>query len=377
MAKRPHIPKKVRLQVWTEAAGRCQFRHCNTPLWYNELTLNDTNFGEMAHIIGASKKGPRGNDRSEELARDPKNIMIVCDRCHKEIDDGVLRELYPAKILIAMKEEHSSRVRVLLDQPSKKTRPLILNSQIGGQTSSFGDRSIKNAILPDYPAGLSEDWYRIEIGSFNRAKPEAWEIAKYKVAEEVDRVTRSLSSGKVSHLSVFALAPQPILMHLGRLLGDKISLQVFEPMRVDDQDLKWKWESEDGESTEFSTGRVKQGIGENVILLLALSDYLHEDKYKAMIKGNPHVYQCSIENPRQGFLKKRSEKAAFISTCRSLLNRIQKEIGKDCKIHVLPAMPASLAVEFGRLIQPTKDPDIYIYEECDGQNPTMITALKD
>jgi hypothetical protein len=125
----------------------------------------------------------------------------------------------------------------------------------------------------------------------------------------------------------------------------------------------------------YKEARLNEGEGTNAILLLALSDYLTVDKYKDMVNGNPHVYKLSIDKPVQGYLTKKSEKAAFIKSCRQLLNRIQKEVGQECTIHVLPAMPASLAVEFGRLLQPTKDPKIWIYENVDKTIPNKIIEL--
>ncbi|HEY9178537.1 MAG TPA: SAVED domain-containing protein [Flavipsychrobacter sp.] len=372
---RPAIPERVRVKVWTEAAGRCQFRGCNIPLWYSELTLNEKNFGEMAHIIGASENGPRGDDNSEELAKNPDNIMLVCDRCHKEIDDSILQELYSVNELSKMKKEHTNRVRMLLDQKAKKTRPLILTAQIGGQNTVFGDRSIQSAILPYYPDNISDDWFKIEVGHFDRKKDEDWKVAQAKIDEVVDSINRSISTGSVEHLSVFALAAQPLLMYLGSKLGDKAIMQVFEPRRTDDIDQKWAWDEEDGNGIIYQGSRISEGEGNNAILLLALSDYLTKDKYANMIAGNPHVYQLTIDRPVQGFLTKKSEKATFIQSCRQLLNRIQKEVGKDCTIHVLPAMPASLAVEFGRLLQPTKDPRTLIYENVAGDIPKKIIRL--
>lgn len=372
---RPVIPERVRVKVWTEAAGRCQFRGCNTPLWYCELTLNVRNFGEMAHIIGASKDGPRGGDKSEELAKDPNNIMLACDRCHKEIDDSILRNLYSADELRKMKKEHTNRVRMLLDQKAKKTRPLILTAQIESQNTMFGDRSIQSAVLPDYPDKISDDWFKIEVGQFDRKNDADWKVAQAKVDETVESINRSLTTGSVEHLSVFALAAQPLLMYLGRKLGDKALMQVFEPRRTDDLDKKWAWDEEDGKVISYEEARLNEGEGTNAILLLALSDYLTVDKYKDMVDGNPHVYQLTIDKPVQGYLTKKSEKAAFIQSCRQLLNLIQKEVGKDCTIHVLPAMPASLAVEFGRLLQPTKDPKIWIYENVDCTVPRKILEL--
>ncbi len=67
MATRKSIPDATKLQLWVKSAGRCQFKGCNTPVWYNGLTLSEGNFAEVAHIIGSSKDGPRGTDQSEEL----------------------------------------------------------------------------------------------------------------------------------------------------------------------------------------------------------------------------------------------------------------------------------------------------------------------
>ncbi len=373
--KRPAIPEKVRLQVWTEAAGRCQFRGCNKPLWIDELTLNKKNFGKMAHIIGASPDGPRGGKDSEELAKDPSNIMLTCGPHHDEIDDGVLNGLYPVEELKKMKKEHADRVRMLLDQKAKRTRPVILTAQIEGQNTMFSDRSIQSAVLPDYPDKISDDWFKVEVGQFVRKNDADWQVAHAKVDEAVESINRSLTTGSVEHLSVFALAAQPLLMYLGRKLGDKAIMQVFEPRRTDDLDKKWAWNEEDGKVINYKDARLSEGEGTNAILLLALSDYLTEDKYKDMVGGNPHVYHLTIDKPVQGYLTKKSEKAAFIQSCRQLLNQIQKEVGKDCTIHVLPAMPASLAVEFGRLLQPTKDPKIWIYENVDNTIPKKITEL--
>lgn len=375
MPNRPNIPDRVKIQIWTEAAGRCQFRGCNEPLWFNGLTLNQKNFGKLAHIIGASKDGPRGGELSEKMAQDAENIMLLCAKCHDEIDDGILRNLYPVEDLRAMKKEHADRVRMLLDQPSKRTRPLILKTQIGGQQSSFSERSIKSAILPDYPDRISSEWYKIEISSFDRSKASEWEAARSKVEREMEYVNRAAAAGDIPHLSIFALAPMPLLMFLGRMLGDKIPAQVFEPRRTDDQDRRWKWEEENGMSIQFKSSRVRKGKGKDALLLFALSDFLNVDKYEKMGFENPHVYQLTTDNPVQGFLTKKSEKANFIQASRALLNQIQKEVGKNCIVHVLPAMPASLAVEFGRLIQPTKDPQILVYEFMKDKTSMKILEL--
>ena len=60
---------------------------------------------------------------------------------------------------------------------------------------------------------------------------------------------------------------------------------------------------------------------------------------------------------------------------RKLLNKIQAKYGKNCKILILPAVPVSIAVECGRVILPTKDPEIYACEYNRG-NDGFQSVLK-
>tara|TARA_Y100001949_G_scaffold167384_1_gene165012 strand:+ start:66 stop:1055 length:990 start_codon:yes stop_codon:yes gene_type:complete len=328
----------------------------------------------MAHIIGASKDGPRGGEQSKELAKDSSNILLACGICHKEIDDSITRGDYSVERLREMKAEHTTRVRMLLEQPGRKTRPLIFTTQIGLQQPAFSKRAILQAILPDYPDKIEENWYKISLGSFDRENTDSWKLGVTEIGSIINDLNRACKNGGINHVSVFGLAPQPLLMYLGRSIGDKISCQIFEPRRSEDQDEKWKWDKEDGKNTDYIVKRIKVGKSNDAILLIALSDYLNEDKYAGLPINDPSIYELSINNPVQGFLTKKSDVSIFIKTMRSLLNSIQKDVGKISRIHVVPAMPASLAIEFGRLIQPTKDPEILVYEYISG-NLTPVVHL--
>ena len=63
---------------------------------------------------------------------------------------------------------------------------------------------------------------------------------------------------------------------------------------------------------------------------------------------------------------------------RSLFDRIKAEHGEDAVLHVFPAMPASLAVELGRVWMPKSDLAMTIYDNnrAAGFVPT-ITIGKD
>ncbi len=69
-----------------------------------------------------------------------------------------------------------------------------------------------------------------------------------------------------------------------------------------------------------------------------------------------------MSEPSPHFLKSKKQLEIFSYEYRKLLNEIQAKHGKNCQIHILPAIPVAIAVECGRVILPTKDPSIYVCE---------------
>jgi len=39
-------------------------------------------------MIAASEDGPRGSEESDSLQIEFSNLMLLCQQCHKEIDDN-------------------------------------------------------------------------------------------------------------------------------------------------------------------------------------------------------------------------------------------------------------------------------------------------
>ncbi len=112
----------------------------------------------------------------------------------------------------------------------------------------------------------------------------------------------------------------------------------------------------------YSVSCRQEGKGEIVFLNLAISDSIERDKYENLVLDTCSIYQISIPEPSPHFLKSKRQLEIFSYEYRKLLNKIQARHGKDCKIYILPAVPVSMAVECGRVLLPTKDPEIYVCE---------------
>lgn len=98
------VSAKTKIKVWGQAAGRCA--HCKEQLIYSEdLGIHESLVGEVCHIFAQSAKGPRANnDMSIEELDSSENLILLCKKHHKYVDDHT--NLYPPEDLIKMKTEH-------------------------------------------------------------------------------------------------------------------------------------------------------------------------------------------------------------------------------------------------------------------------------
>ncbi|WP_373479217.1 SAVED domain-containing protein [Geminocystis sp.] len=362
--KRKNIPEWVKLQLWVKSAGRCQFKGCNKPVWYNGLTLSEGKFCEVAHIIGSSKNGPRGTEESEELQTDFSNLMLLCKSCHNEIDDHP--EKYPIDLLRQWKREHEERIEIQtsISEEISKSTVLQLAVNIGERFVPINIEAVKKAMFPKFPTDFKG--IKIEEQSFDRyATPQEWQtFAETKIKRKIQWcLNEGIDDLKIKHLSIFGISPMPFLMYLGNCIGDTIPADIYQSHRnIDDTNKTWCWQEDQNSDISYYISNEKKGVNDKVLLKLAISDYIEIDKYKSLISDDCSIYQITISEPSPHFLKSKKQLEIFSYEYRKLLNKIQAEHGKQCKIYILPAVPVSIAIECGRVILPTKDPEIYICE---------------
>ena len=361
---RKSIPDSVKLQLWVKSAGRCEFKGCNIPVWYNGLTLNSGNFAEVAHIIGSSKDGPRGTDQSEELQIDFSNLMLLCQRCHKEIDD--YPDKYPIKLLRNWKQEHENRIEIQTSYPEDihKSTVLLFSVNIGERPAPINAEAFRNAMFPKFPT--DSKGIKIEENDFDRlGTPEQWKaFSETKIKRKIQRyLEEGIDDVKIKHLSIFGIAPMPLLMYLGKCVGDTVPTDIYQSHRnIENTSKTWSWQEENRDELSYSVLCEKEGKSEIILLKLAISDTIQHDKYEDFATDSCSIYQITISEPSPHFLKSKKQLEIFSYEYRKLLNQIQAKHGKNCKIFILPAVPVSIAIECGRVILPTKDPEIYACE---------------
>ena len=334
-------------------------------------------FAEAAHIIAASEDGPRGSEESADLRIDYSNLMLLCQRCHKEIDDDPDR--YPTELLRRWKQEHEKRIEVQTSYPEEihKSTVVLFTVKIKDRIPRINHEAYRNAMFPKYPV---DEGIKIENQDFDRHGDESeWEAYARVIERKIrTRVEEGIDREAVKHFSVFAIGPMPLLMFLGRCIGDTIPADLYQSHRnIKDTSKTWSWQTEEQETqTSYIVNTIKVvENSENVAIILALSDTIEKDKYANFVDDTFSLYEITIENHSPHFLKNPKQLEHFSYEYRKLLNQVQTTHGHRCKIFILPAVPISIAVECGRVLLPTKDPEVFACEYYDREGFRKILKI--
>ncbi|MCA9470114.1 MAG: SAVED domain-containing protein [Nitrospira sp.] len=356
-----NIPEKVKIRLWGKAAGRCEYEGCNEPLWLDSLTKAEFNTAYIAHIIADSPDGPRGDPiYSEQLKAEISNLMLMCDKHHRLIDKEDVAG-HTIERLQAMKAAHEQRIEVVSSiDADKKSHILLYGANIGVHTSPLSLSEAALAMSPDrYPADAHPLSIGLKNSSFEDHSVTFWTIEDDHLRNMViQQVRPRLKANEISHLSVFAIAPQPLLILLGSLLSDIPAAEVYQRHR---EPSSWKWETKPNDF-QFIVSEPNEITGPPV-LVFSLSASITNDRLFVRMGKGITVWRVTIPSPHNDFLKSRQQAQAFRQQIRTLMDHIKLRHGENEIIHVFPAMPVCLAVEFGRLLMPKADLPLRIYDE--------------
>lgn len=354
------IPVNVRITLWARAAGRCQYEGCNQPLFLDKLTKTFMNSAYIAHIIADQPDGPRGDQlQSALLCKDLNNLMLACDVHHRMIDIEQIAE-HPVERLRGMKTKHEQRIELLSSLlPEKQSHVLLYGGNVGNHSPVLSLQRAAQAMLPEwYPA----DQHAIEIGIKNSGvtdrNPAYWALETASLEANVSQQLKPrLAQGQIAHLSVFAVAPQPLLIKLGSLIPDITAARVYQLHR---EPAGWSW-VEETSPVRFNVHRPDKMDGAPA-LVFSLSGTVTDERVRAVLP-QASIWRISIDSPHNDFVQSLRQTEDFRRCVRGVLDLIKEAHGQSVKMHIFPAMPVSLAVEVGRVRMPKADLPMIIYDE--------------
>ena len=361
---RPTIAAQVQRELWACAAGRCQFRGCNKLLYLDSITKKRSNLGTISHIVAFSAEGPRGDaDRSTKLATDISNLMLTCRDHAKVIDDREKVADYPKALLLEYKSEHERRIQMLTDATETSlTHVLLFQAAVDGRSVEIDERAAFRAILPRYTA--EEHAVRIDLSDLVAplGQPADFELLAGAVAQKLkDFLERRPGGRRMTNISVFGLAPVPLLAHLGHLLGDLDHVDLFQRHR-DSEDWEWQTEEETGSFYKVLLPSDNADADSTIAFVLSISARITPDEIEEAVGPNSTIYELrALEGPSRDFLRSRKRLDVFGWEVRRLFDRFQEDLGHDRPVHVLSALPAPMAIALGRYVK-RRHPPFYIYD---------------
>lgn len=354
------INTKTQNLLWAISGGRCQYDGCNKVLYQDILTKKNYNSAYIAHIVGDKPDGPRGDaTRSPLLANDIANLMLLCDEHHRLVDKVDVAG-HPESRLLEMKQKHEARIaRQTAIAPNKSSEIILYGANIGSNSSPLSYRSSCEVLYPDYyPASDSA----IEIGLVNSSMIDDstayWMAEEESLCRHIEQQIRTpIRKGDHKHYSIFALAPQPLLIKIGTLLNDLHQVRVFQKHREPDT---WRWQT-GIKDVDFKLIK-PANIDGLPVLIVGLSATINHNRITSVLGTDVSIWQLTIDVPSNDFLKTESMLSKFRSVMRTAFDTIKSHHG-CVELHVFPAMPVSAAVEFGRVWMPKADMPMVIYDQ--------------
>lgn len=116
---RRRIPVPVQRVLLARCGGYCANPDCPAPDLFPAADQDHVStVADMAHIIGQSQAGPRGDAPVPESERDQyDNIVLLCRNCHGLVDEMRLTGRYTVDLMRRWKRRIEDRIRRAVDVP--------------------------------------------------------------------------------------------------------------------------------------------------------------------------------------------------------------------------------------------------------------------
>jgi len=229
-----YIGVKHQKILWGRAAAKCSFPDCRKSLSVESEDEPET-VGAMAHIVGESLEGPRGDsDLPLEERNSYSNLILLCSHHHDLIDTQ--KSLYSIEYLHQIKTDHEEWVRESLagsaDNPDELVAADVIDTIVMAlrleRWAVFCDNAVRD-LLPG-------DIFEIRGLLNNKLLSMTWSSSVYPNA---GRAARAVIDSFSEYVSNFELHCEERAN--GKMLGPDKSYQRLQ-LRFDTRRVWAEWE---------------------------------------------------------------------------------------------------------------------------------------
>ena len=366
MEKRKKIKQNTEKLLWAISAGRCE--KCGRLIYQHPLSKSIGNFAQIAHNLPVSDKGPRAKYKQIDVTKDIddiKNLLLLCYDCHKEIDE-IRPNDFPPEILRLMKSDFEQFV-----VKATNINRIIPTIALKYSPNLHGQRllvtGIHDALFPDKVIEEEID-ITLKDSSFFVGDSEYWTIEEENLVRAFNRrivpAIENYTKGFIN-LSVFAIAPIPLLVKLGVLLSNKHNIDIYQLKKVPSS---WEWEIGKND-TDYQISYLQECENpQKILVLFSLSGDIKKDEVKATLSWeNTTVIEVTTNHkPFDDFLRSKQQLEKFIQCYQTLREQLRQIGDASTMVHIFAAVPIAVAIEIGRQRNATFDLPLTIYNYANG-----------
>lgn len=184
-----------------------------------------------------------------------------------------------------------------------------------------------------------------------------------KVRQELFPFMRQTSD--IAHVSLFGIAPMPLLVKLGTLLNEKYTVDVFQRHR---NPANWKRLEES--TPDFIINRPFD-ITKQPVLVLSLSDTIIE-RINLLYGADASIWEVTVKHPNMDMMRTLEQQQKYCQIMRDLLSEMSKSPYFNC-INVHMAVPVACAIELGRVWMPKAHKSLRLFDYNNGIENETIT----
>lgn len=372
--KRGEISDAVRYALWARTAGRCTM--CNNRLLGDSRTYyHSVLAAEMAHNIGATATAgsPRGLVENIEDRESEENLLLLCHDCHRVIDHKAHVHLYPPERLRALKAEHESRIeRQTAVGGMTRTAALRVGSNIRGSFAMASRREVGDTLIAANHLPLVESQlhghFRCEVTG-DETDRSYWLGAQDAIDKMINNLDEAKTEESIEHVSVFAIAPIPVLVYLGSRLDDKTRTTIYQRSR--DDEIGWRWPNS-GTPRQFRYA-MEPGDDSAVVFLVGLTAEIQPDRIPDNLKSSMRFTLTTDDGVTdKNLMTHEGTLANFARAWGDLLAEAERRAPKATAWHLIAATGVAPAVEMGRAFMRDAHPAVTVYQRTsDTYVPTI------
>ncbi|MGE3671941.1 MAG: SAVED domain-containing protein [Polyangiaceae bacterium] len=353
---RDEFPQGVRRQLERRVASICSKPGCGRiTTGPHTDPAKSVSVGQAGHITSAAPGGPRYDaSLTSAQRRGATNGIWLCSACHDIVDAD--EAPFSADTLREWKSAAEDRAREALELAQKRDAMPAFISMLHQSMELIPERSLARS-MPLLMRNVHEVLIDVREACAHGDEIDYGRVVDQHVRAR-DELWTHLRAIPGAELAYYGIAHVPLAIHMGHLLGTRLSAHHAERER---DGAGWRWVTEkDSAPSPLIEERDDIPAGAtDVAITVALSYPITREQVVSSLGAIP-ILRLRIEEPALDLVRSKAQVEAYSRQFRASLEHVAR-LESVRNVHLFAATPMCLSFALGRQIRGTVHPDVFAY----------------